>query len=216
MGRGGLQQPPDMSLRRAAFWRFTFVYGLLIAPWPGFNDIYARYFRGMGQCVFAKGNDRCILNFEAVPQDLHHLLDTRIVLINRDQLDRNGQGPVRYLELSTRSLGWIPTSLVVALVVATPLPWRRRKWSLLFGLLAIHGFILFSVAIYIWNSSLSFSLIELGPRARQVMAGLEETLVVQMGVSFIVPVLIWMFVTIGCGKFHDAALSKKSKKGFTA
>lgn len=206
-----------MSLRRAAFcWRFIFVYGLLIAPWPGFNDVYARYFRGLGQFVFAKDNDRCILNFEAVPQDLHHLLDTRIVLINRDQLDRNGQGPVRYLELSTRSLGWIPTALMVALVLATPLTWRRRGWSLLFGILAIHAFILFSVAIYIWNSSLGFSLIELGPRARQVVAGLEETLVVQMGVSFVVPVLIWMFAAIGGGKFHDAAPSKKSKKGITA
>ena len=186
-----------MSPLRTAIWRFTFAYGLLIAPWPGFSLAYARCFRALGQIVFASETECRLLRFEPVPQNLHHTLDTRIVLINRNQLDRNGCGPVMYLELSTRSLGWTPTALVVALVLATPGSLKRRGWSLLAAVLAIHGFILFSVAIYIWNSSLGLSLVALGPLSRQIMAGLDETLVAQMGASFVAPVVIWMAIAIG-------------------
>ena len=87
---------PPRSLIVGFLWRFALFYGLLIAPWPGFNAAYGRYFRGLGQMTFAHGGDRRILYFEAVPEKESHGLDTRIALANRDQLDRHGRGPVRY------------------------------------------------------------------------------------------------------------------------
>ncbi len=188
-----------MQSRKAVYgfvWRFAAMYALLIAPWPGFNDIYGRYFRVLGQLTFSRENDRRIVNFERVPPELHHPLDTRIALGNREQLDRNGVGPVHYLELDTRGVGWIPTALIVALIVATPLSWRRRGGALVLGLLAIHAFILFSVAVYLWNSSAELALITLGPLLKRIAGGLEETLITQMGASFVIPVLIWIVVTL--------------------
>ena len=187
---------PSRSLIVGFFWRFALVYGLLIAPWPGFNAAYGRYFRILGQTVFAREGDRRILHFEAVPKNLHRVLDTRIALANRDQMDREGRGPVRYLELDSRGVGWVPTVLTFALIVATPIPWLRRCWALLWGMLTVHGFILVSVAVYIWNNSTDLALLTVAPFWKQIIAGLEETLITQMGVSFVVPVLIWILVTI--------------------
>lgn len=192
---------PPRSLIVVFLWRFALVYALLIAPWPGFNAAYGKYFRALGQTVFSREGVERLLRFEAVPAELNHVLDTRIALANRDQLDREGRGPVRYLELDTRGMGWVPTALLLALVLATPVGWRPRGWALLWGLIAVHLFILFSVAVYIWNSSTELSLLTLTPFWKQVAGGLEETLVTQMGASFVVPVLIWILVTI---RWQDA------------
>ncbi len=196
-------------------WRFAVAYALLITPWPGFNDAYGRYFRSLGQIVFAKENDRRIANFERVPQELHHSLDSRIALANRGQIDRNGDGPVRYLELDTRGVGWIPTALLVALIVATPVPWWRRGWALVPGLLAIHGFILFSVAVYIWNSSTELSLVTLSPLVKRIAGGLEETLITQMGASFVAPGLIWILVTLRWRDLRDWQTGLRTSPMFT-
>ena len=41
----------------------------------------------------------------------------------------------------TRTVGWLPTAETVALILATPLPWARRRIALLWGLLLAHAFI---------------------------------------------------------------------------
>ncbi len=187
---------PARSLIVGFLWRFALVYGLLIAPWPGFNAVYGKYFRALGQTVFAREGKRRILHFEAVPEELHHALDTRIALANRDHLDPQGRGPVHYLELDARSVGWVPTALLIALVLATPIPWRRRGWSVFLALLAVHGLILFSLAVYIWNHSTEIFLLALHPFWKQVAGDCEETLITQMGPSFVFPVLIWLVVTL--------------------
>ena len=103
---------------------------------------------------------------------------------------------MHYLELDTRGVGWVPTALLLALILATPVSWRRRCFALVGGLLAVHGYILFSVASTIWNNSTELSLLTLTPFWKSVVAGLDETLVNQMGASFIAPVFIWILITL--------------------
>jgi hypothetical protein len=186
-----------------AFWRlilgflirFVVVFGLLILPWPGWNEFYGQGFRAIGNAVFARQDENCILYFEAHRQTRgFSAVDTRITIGNRHLMDSNGKGPVTLLELNTRFVGWLPTALTIALIVATPVPWRRRWWALFWGVLLIHAFILFSVAVYIWNESTTVSLVTLSPLWKEIADALEYTLVVQMGASFSIPVLIWIAV----------------------
>ena len=187
---------PPLRLFLAALGRFGLLYALLILPWPGFNQAYGRYFRAMGEVVFAREDGRRFVHFEPVPAELRHVLDTRITLANREQIDANGVGPATELELDSRGVGWVPTALVLALTLATPIPWRRRGRALAGGLLVIHGYILFSVAIYLWNVSAGLALVTLTPFWKQVAAGLQETLITQMGAGFVAAVLIWALVTL--------------------
>jgi len=178
--------------------RFAVVFGLLIAPWPGWNDWYASCFRTLGNTAFARNNPACLLYFTAARQTHDFAaLDTQIVIGNRSLADPDGRGPVTRQGLDSRSIGWIPTALTLALILASPISWKRRFLASLYGLILVHAFILFSLAVLIWNESTTVSLITLPPFWKTVADGLEYTLIVQMGASFSVPVLIWILVVFG-------------------
>lgn len=192
---------PPRKIIVGFLWRLVLWYGLLIAPWPGLNAAYGRFFRSAGNGVFSRETGRRLLRFEPVPASSGHLLDTRILLANREVVDQAGNTPAKYLEMDTRAMGWIPMALLMALMLSTPVPWRRRVRGLFLGLLLVNAFILFSLAVYIWNNSPDLGLLVLSPLAKQITAGLEETLVTQVGASFVIPVLIWMLTIFNLSDF---------------
>jgi hypothetical protein len=97
--------------------------------------------------------------------------------------------------LDTRSIGWVPTALTMALILATPIPWRRRGAALAGGLVLVHCFILFSLQAWIWDNSSDVSLMRLSGFWQEVAGELDYALINQLGASFSVPVVIWILVT---------------------
>jgi len=177
--------------------RFILVYALLIVPWPGLTAAYGAYFRALGRTVFAHESGRRDVTVEANPDHARFDLDTLFNLANRDQVDASGNVPVRRLGLDSRGVGWVPTALIIALALATPGSGRRRLGIFAACLLCIHCYILFSVAVYIWNNTDAASgldLVTLNPFWKQVMNGLEETLITQMGPAFVLPVVLWALI----------------------
>ena len=156
--------------------RFAVIFGLLIIPWPGWNEMYGSYFRGLGQAAFSRDEGRRLVTFSpnTGATDARGL-DTQITLGNREQVDASGKDLVKKGEFNTRSIGWVPTALTVALIVATPIPWRRRGWALVGGLVLVHGFILFSIQSWIWNNSTGVSLLTLSGFEKQVVDDLDYT-----------------------------------------
>lgn len=190
--------------------RFVIIFGLLIVPWPGWNEFYGQYFRGLGQMAFSREEGKRVVLFapnERQPGSPG--LDTRLTLGNRDLLDAEGKGLLKRTGLDTRSIGWVPTALTVALIVATPITWRRRSLALLGGLILVHGLILFSLQAWIWDNSPDLSLMTLSPFWKEVAEELDYTLINQLGASFSVPVLIWILVTF---RRQDAPFSLNSQR----
>jgi hypothetical protein len=176
--------------------RFVVIFGLLIAPWPGWNGVYGDYFRGLGEVAFSRDEGKRVVVFApseggAVSQGL----DTRMTLGNRDLTDGGGKGVVKRTDLDTRSIGWVPTALTMALILATPIPWRRRGAALAGGLVLVHCFILFSLQAWIWDNSSDVSLMRLSGFWQEVAGELDYALINQLGASFSVPVVIWILVT---------------------
>jgi hypothetical protein len=189
----------DRPIARFLGW-LAVLYALLIAPWPGLNSAYGRWFRWIGGTVFA-GGDRWFVKFEADPAE-HPLLDTQITIADPGRANPSGRMPARILHLDSRGIGWVPTALLTALTLATPIPWRRRAVALLVGLLLVQGFILGSVGSYLWSESAKLGLITPGPFWKAIADGLTETLIVQLGAGFAVPALIWLVV---CFRIEDLA-----------
>ncbi len=190
--------------------RFALIFGLLILPWPGWNDIYGNYFRGFSQLFFSGDEGKCAVvfsSYDGAPDS--PALDTQITLANRDLLDSTGKGPMKRTELNTRSIGWVPTALTIALIVATPIRWGRRIRALAAGLILVHGFILFSLQAWIWNNSSDLSLLKISNFWKAVADDLDYTLINQMGPSFAVPVLIWIVVTF---RSHDVIHRRPPQK----
>jgi hypothetical protein len=191
--------PPDFKPLVRFFCSFALLYTLLISPWPESREIYSRCFCSFARAVFRESSGNRILRFDTVPANQRNrTLDARITIANRTQLDANGSGHAVMLDLDSRGIGWVPTAMLVALVLATPVSWPRRLQALFWGLLAVHAFILVSIEVYILNqsdASNGLNLVEFSPFWKTVVNGLEETLVTQLGASFIFPLFIWILTT---------------------
>ena len=198
-----------MAYRRALlyfFTRFAIAYMVLLLPWPGLDESYARAFRVLGGFVFGQDRAQRVLYFQPVPESSRRTLSTQIFLAKRELPNTEGKIFGKILELDTRGVGWVPTALFVALVFSTPINWKRRGRALVAGGILIHAFILFSVAVYIWNESTDLGLLARSGFWKDILDELEETLVNQLGASFVVPVLIWMEVTFRRADFSGRDL----------
>jgi len=176
--------------------QFAAIYGLLIAPWPGWRAAYGRGFREMVGAAFACETGPTIVRFGPAEHPPRPEIDLEIVFARRAEIDASGHAPVRILGLDTRGVGWIPTALLLALVVATPLPWVRRLLLLFAGGVGVHVYLLAVVAFYLWNQSAGLAPISFLPFWSPLGDFLEETFVGQMGPSFVVPVLIWLLALV--------------------
>jgi hypothetical protein len=191
---------------RSSFVRFllgvTLVYAAFIAPWPGLGEAYRAWFRGLGNAAFARGSGRWYVQFEDLPQGERRSLDTRIILANREQTDAAGHTPARMLDLDIRGVGWVPVVLTIALILASPIPWRRRIGALAVGLACIHTFVLLSLGCFLLDNAdapAGPALVALSPFARMIVSGLDELLITQLGAGFVVPVAIWAATTFRRG-----------------
>lgn len=183
----------------------TLLYAVLIAPWPGLGPGYRAWFRCLGEAVFAHSGGRWYVKFDDIPQGQRRSLDTRITLADRGRADKKGNTPARLLDLDIRGVAWVPTALTVALILATPIPWGRRLRALGAGLVGIHVFIVFALAIYLVDtasdSASGAALIGLAPFWKVIVSGLDELLITQLGAGFVAPVAIWAAATLRSGDF---------------
>jgi hypothetical protein len=176
--------------------QFAALYGLLIAPWPGWRAAYGRFFRGLTGAVFASDGGPTIVRFRPAEKPPRPEIYLEILLAQRAEIDAAGNARTRVLGLDTRAVGWVPTALLVALIAATPLPWSRRWRALLTGGLLVHGYLLVLVACYLWNESAGMVPVSFLPFVSPLGEFLEETFVSQIGPSFVVPTLIWFLVVV--------------------
>ena len=98
-----------------------------------------RLFQAGGNALFGQDDASRLLRFEPNSQTQGLAsIDSRIVLANPALATSDGKMPVTMLGLDSRGIGWVPTALTLALMVATPIPLVRRIWALLGGLIRIH------------------------------------------------------------------------------
>ena len=175
--------------------RFILLCGILLFPWPGWNQLYGQYFCAVASVAFPRVQDNRLVIFTPHTQTQgFSSLDTQIMLGNLAFMDRAGHGPAKLLGFDSRSEAWVPTALTMALILSTPIPWRRRVGALFFGLILIHCFILFCIQTWIWDESSELSLWAINPFWQTVLDSLVYNLITQIGISFFVPVLIWVFL----------------------
>ncbi len=132
--------------------------------------------------------------FLAHPEHVKLPSMVRIEIANRRWLSADGSGPVRHLDLDVHGFAILPTILLIALVLATPLPMGKRIVSLLLGLLLLQLVVMGFLALAIWNESAQIGLVNIKPEWKTIM----ETTIVNVVTHFSIaaPIAIWVLVCL--------------------
>jgi len=173
----------------------------VILLFTGVGDGYSAYFRGLGNFLFGKRWENVVISF--VPKNSqqttlaegHRATNISVRIDNKDYHYADGRPVQGELGVNSHLQGYLPTALFLALILATPLGWKQRMKLMGVGLVLLHVFI----AVLLWFVIVGYTEVSgIGIyRFGDVMKGfvsnvVQVALVNQIGISFVVPMLIWL------------------------
>ena len=109
------------------FCLFVLVYGLLMAVWPVVGAVYSKFYRTAGEFLFGSFGHGGIVHFSR-SENSKDVID--IIALNRYRVDENGEMSGAQLCHNIRYGDYMYITFLTALIVATPLPLRRKGWAL--------------------------------------------------------------------------------------
>jgi len=177
------------------FCLFLLFYGLLIAPWPGLPAAYTKSYRAAAGFLFKSFGSKGVVRFHQQTDDKSKI---KILFYRRDRVYPDGQMiPLGSIGHSSRLGGYIPTAFTFALIMATPISWRRRGRALFWGMILIHVFLVSKLAIWVlygFNHE-QISLLVLSPFWKRVLSLTVNVFLRNLTFRLIVSFFIWILVT---------------------
>ena len=165
---------------------FVFTYGLLMAAWPVVGTVYSNFYRTAGAFLFGSFGRGNVARFSRSDKMQY---DICITAFNRYSSNENGDIQASRFYHNIRYGDYIHIAFLAALVVATPLPLRRRGQALIWALVLMHAFIALKIAIII----MSLLNIAVGKNCGLADRNIELTEYIANG--FIIAFLIWVLVS---------------------
>jgi len=175
----------------------TVVYVTLMAPWPGLREAYATVVRGGCQVLMGSFGSQGYAVFGPSPSR-----DPESMSIT---LGRKGSRATTSGSIGTRYQAYVPMVLVVAMVLATPLPWRRRALALLWGLILVSLFVAFRIwlqLVVVFETTPGLTLWKLGPSWIWLLSLMDETLGTSTLSTYAIAAFIWLLVTFRSGDWE--------------
>ena len=173
--------------------RFLVLYLLLMMPWPGVETAY--------RTVFVKGGALLYRNlgehYDIRPPDSETKEkgpDVVIVVPRRDM------GKLLELGISSREVGYLASAVVVSLMIATPVAWRRRLWILGLGFALTCLFVIvrpLPLVLYtrMADADILNGVVEPG-LYEEALAAIVKFVGFGQPMSYIVPIIIWLLVAV--------------------
>lgn len=176
------------------FCLFLLVFGLLMAPWPRLGRAYTRFYSTSAAFLFGSFGSKGIVRFEPLSDSEY---DLNVSLYNRARPGPDGGIAGIQTRHNSRLAGYIYVAFLTALILATPIPWRRKGWALFWGIILIHGLVASRLALrilYAFNNK-PLSMFALNPFCNRVLSITHQAFAVNVTFGFIVCVFIWILVS---------------------
>jgi len=180
--------PPRMRSLCLFLLRFALLFGLLTLPWPGRRQIVNTSFRAETRCLLAAALPRETFHILTFSAFRYPSLDVLVIVAKPNQAGPAGPKQAVQVPFDTDSQGWIPMAMVMALFVATPVPWSKRWKGLGVGLLAMQLMVMATILVSILFSMSS----EATPSWERLFLLLANHLLVEnIWFDFVAPFLFW-------------------------
>ncbi len=130
---------------------FLVFYALFMAPWPGLRSAYASFYRKTASILFQSfGAPDVAVRFYPMAQQ--HF-DIKVVFLDLKKRDADGNAiPFKMKGITSRYSSYMFVAFAVAMILATPVPWKRRALALPLGLIFMHVYFLaIKISIYLLN-----------------------------------------------------------------
>ena len=181
-------------LRRTS-WFFLWcvlIYALLVVPWPGVMGAYRAYFRAGGNLVFGAFGSAGAVAFNPRPGIRKQGNDTRLTLRKR-----RPPFPEADIDINSGMVAYRPTAFIIALCLATPIPWSHRWRSLVWGLIGVQAFIAFRVGLFlldVFSNGNSFAIYSFSPLVKGLLTPAATILFRSPAIHYAGPMFIWLLV----------------------
>lgn len=166
--------------------------GIVLFPWSGPREGYRSVFIATIHGIYGRIGSEGVVRCENL--DINAANDVNIFLGKRIGA-RIGENPVG---VSSAKLGYAPIAFLIALVVATPIPWRRKWRSLVWGLVLVEAFVVIRLGLwfaYWYGHPGQVRLYTPGAVSGWIIATAYEFLTHAPGASFLAPTIVWAAVT---------------------
>ncbi len=178
--------------------RCVLLYGILAVPWPAVQRAYSAAYAGVANAVFGSFGSDGLVRFQRPPNSARPA-DLELVIRKRGepQVGRASHDPIL--------TGYLAMVEVIALILATPVPWSRRCKALVWGMLLVHAYIWLRMEItllYWFSGDLPLALYKPGPFWSKLLASAFELISVSPTSTFVVPIFIWILVSFRKSDFE--------------
>jgi hypothetical protein len=117
----------------------SIIYGILSAPFPFYDQAYGDFYRKVADKCFGRFRGPGFAKFNEMKDPAM----THVNVGNYTMALPDGSFDTAAIDINTRYLGYLPTILLISLVLASPVPWKRRLIALAIGLSLVMLLILF-------------------------------------------------------------------------
>jgi hypothetical protein len=172
---------------------FLLVFGLLMAPWPGLGRAYRKFYIAGASFLFGSIGPTGTVTFEPLPGSEN---DMNVTLYNRARTSPDGGIARIQTHHSSHHAGYMYVAFLSALILATPIPLRRKIWALFSGMILIHGLIAFKLALRIFHAfhNRPLSMFVMSKFSKRVLSISHQAFAVNVTFGFVVCVFIWILV----------------------
>jgi len=175
------------------FCLFLLAFGLLMVPWPRLGRAYTRFYSAGAALLFGSFGATGSVTFEPSSNSEYYM---NITLYNRARPGPGGGIATIQTRHNSRHAGYMYAAFLAALILATPIRWRRKGWALLWAMFLIHGFVALQLALRIYHafSNKALSMFELSPFCNRILSITHQVFAVNVTFGFVVCVFIWILV----------------------
>ena len=198
------KQASFVSASSRLLWRacigLAIYYTLAMAPVPWLVDGYRTFFRAGGNLVFQWFGSAGSVSFKP-SETIDDTKDTTLVLVKHKPAVYKGRQikpPIRgQMDITSINTGFHSTAFLIALVLATPIPWPRRLGALIVGLVLVNAFVVLRLGIRIldaFSDSNVLALYTFSPFWKGMLGIAKKVLVIAPFSWYAGPAFIWLIV----------------------